>query len=415
MNDIARTNGFSTVSLVRAAAVWGPGILVMLADTDAGNVVAAAQGGALFGYRLLPLILLLIPMLYLVQELTARLGVYTGRGHAELIRERYGLGWALVAVAGLAAAAIGSLVTEFTGVAGIGEMFGVPRALTLPMAAAALLLIVGAGAYRRVERAAIVIGLFELAFFVVAWAAHPSLTAMASDAIRLPFGDRQFLYMIAAIIGATFNPWMIFYQQSATVDKRLQPADLRHARIDTAVGAVLTQCLTGAVLIAAAATFAYGAAPASLSSVGEISGALTPSLGVAAGKIVFGAGVLGASLVAAIVASLALAWGVGEIAGYKRTLEFHPFAAGWFYGVYVLCVVGSAFAVWTASNLVWLNVAAQVLNAFLMPLVIGFLVALAATALPEPCRVSGWRLRLIVGICAAVSALGVIGGLQALL
>ena len=414
MNGEARTKGLNTASIVRAAAVWGPGILVMLADTDAGNVVAAAQGGALWGYRLLPLILLLIPMLYLVQELTARLGVYTGRGHAELIRERYGLGWALLAVAGLAAAAIGSLVTEFTGVAGIGEMFGLPRSVTLPMATAALLLIVGAGAYRRVERAAIVIGLFELAFFAVAWAAHPSLAAMAADAVRLPFGDRQFLYMVAAIIGATFNPWMIFYQQSATVDKRLQPADLRHARIDTAIGAVLTQCLTGAVLIAAAAAFAYGAAPASLSSVGEISAALTPALGAAAGKVVFSAGVLGASLVAAIVASLALAWGVGEIAGYKRTLELHPFAAGWFYGVYAACVVGSAFAVWAASDLVWLNIAAQVLNAFLMPLVIGFLVALAASALPEPCRVSGWRLRLIVGICGVVSALGVFGGVAGL-
>ncbi len=368
----------------------------------------------MWGYRLLPLILLLIPMLYLVQELTARLGVYTGRGHAELIRERYGFGWALVAVAGLAVAAIGSLVTEFTGVAGIGEMFGLPRELTLPMAAAALLLIVGAGAYRRVERAAIVIGLFELAFFVVAWAAHPSLAAMASDAIRLPFGDRQFLYMAAAIIGATFNPWMIFYQQSATVDKSLQPADLRHARIDTAVGAVLTQCLTGAVLIAAAAAFAAGGAPRSLSSVGEISAALTPSLGEAAGRIVFGAGVLGASLVAAIVASLALAWGVGEIAGYKRTLELNPFAAGWFYSVYALSVVGSAFAVWIASDLVWLNVAAQVLNAFLMPIVVGFLLALATTALPEAHRLSGARLWLIVAICAVVSALGVTGGLASL-
>jgi Mn2+/Fe2+ NRAMP family transporter len=415
MNDIARTNAFNSVSVVRALAVWGPGLLVMLADTDAGNVVAAAQGGALWGYRLLPLVLLLIPMLYLVQELTARLGVFTGRGHAELIRERYGLGWALLAVAGLAAAAIGSLVTELTAVAGVGEMFGLPRSFTLPMAMVALLAIVGAGAYRRVERAAIVIGLFELAFFVVAWAARPSLAAIAADSLRLPFGDREFLYMVAAIIGATFNPWMIFYQQSATVDKRLQPADLRHARIDTAIGAILTQCLTGAVLIAAAAAFAYGEAPTSLSSIGEISGALTPALGAAAGKIIFGAGVLGASLVAAIVASLALAWGVGEVAGYKRTLELHPFAAGWFYGVYALCVTGSALAVWTAADLIWLNVAAQVLNAFLMPLVIGFLVALAATALPEPYRVGGWRLRLIVGICTAVSALGVIGGLQALL
>ena len=211
---------------------------------------------------------------------------------------------------------------------------------------------------------------------------------MARDAVSLPLGDRQFLFMVAAIIGATFNPWMIFYQQSATVDKRLQPGDLGHARADTAVGAVLTQCLTGAVLVAAAATFAYSAAPASLSSVGEISRALTPALGATAGKFIFGAGVLGASLVAAIVASLALAWGVGEIVGLKRTLENQPFAAGWFYGVYALAVVGSALAVWAASDLVWLNIAAQVLNAFLMPLVVGFLVALAARALPEPYRVA---------------------------
>jgi Mn2+/Fe2+ NRAMP family transporter len=409
MKGGARTNGFGAVSIVRAAAIWGPGLLVMLADTDAGNVVTAAQGGAQWGYRLLPLLIALIPMLYLVQELTVRLGIHTRRGHAELIRERYGHGWALLAVGGLAAAAIGSLITEFTGVAGIGEMFGLSRSFTLPLAAALLLAIVGTGSYRRVERAALLVGLFELSFFVVAWASHPSLAAIASDAVDLPFRDRQFLYMVAAIIGATFNPWMIFYQQSATVDKRLRPADLGHARMETALGAVLTQCLTGAVLIAAAATFA-ASAPASVSSVGEISRALTPALGATAGKVIFGAGVLGASLVAAIVASLALAWGVGEIAGLKRALETKPFEAAWFYGVYALAVVGSALTVWAASDLVWLNIAAQVLNAFLMPFVVGFLVVLAVTALPEPYRIGGWRLRLIVGVCTVVSALGVFGG-----
>jgi len=392
--------------------VWGPGLLVMLADTDAGNVVTAADAGARWGYRLLPLTLLLIPMLYLVQELTVRLGVHTKRGHAELIRERYGIGWAILAVAGLAAASIGSLVTEFTGVAGIGEMFGVSRAFTLPMAAATLLAIVGTGAYRRVERAAIAIGLFELAFFAVAWASRPNLAEIARDAVHPPLGDRAFLYMAAAIIGATFNPWMVFYQQSATVDKRLEPGDLGHARADTALGAALTQCLTGAVLIAAAATFADRAQPKGLDSVGAISAALTPALGTVAGSIVFGAGVLGASMVAAIVASLALAWGAGEIAGYKRTLELHPFAARWFYGVYALFVLASAFAVWTAADLVWLNVAAQVLNAFLMPLTIGLLIALAATALPEPHRVSGARLWTIVAVSALASAAGVWGGLQ---
>ena len=173
MNGDAQTNGLSAQSIVRALAVWGPGLLVMLADTDAGNVVTAAQAGAQWGYRLLPLLLLLIPMLYLVQEMTVRLGIYTGRGHAELIRERYGLGWALVALAGLVAAAVGSLITEFTGVAGIGEMFGVSRNVTLPLASLTVLGIVATGSYRRVERAAIVIGLFELMFFVVAWTARP--------------------------------------------------------------------------------------------------------------------------------------------------------------------------------------------------------------------------------------------------
>ena len=414
MDDSARTKRANPASLMRALAIWGPGLLVMLADTDAGNVVTAAQAGAQWGYRLLAPLLLLIPMLYLVQELTVRLGVFTGRGHAELIRERYGLGWALVAVGGLAVAAIGSLVTEFTGVAGVGELFGLSRGFTLPLAAAAILAIVGTGSYRRVERAALVIGLFELAFFAVAFAARPSLGRIAADAIHLPLGDRAFLWMVAAVVGATFNPWMVFYQQSATVDKRLQPADLPHARAETAMGAVLTQCLTAAVLIAGAAAFADGVATGRLTSVGDVSAALTPALGLLAGKVVFGAGVLGASMVAAIVASLAPAWGVGEIAGHKRTLEAHPFAAPWFYGPYALCVLGAAFAVWTASDLVWLNIAAQVLNAFLMPLVVGFLVALAANALPESSPLKGGRLWLTVAICALVSAVGVLGGVVGL-
>ena len=131
--------------------------------------------------------------------------------------------------------------------------------------------------------------------------------------------------------------------------------------------------------------------------------------------MVFGAGVLGASLVAAIVSSLALAWGVGEVAGYRRSLEHRPFQASWFYCVYAACVIASGAAVWFASDLVWLNIVAQVLNAFLMPLVIGFLVALAVRALPEPYRLRGWYLALIVGVCGAVSAVGVFGGVQALM
>jgi Mn2+/Fe2+ NRAMP family transporter len=400
---------------LRGVAVWGPGLLVMLADTDAGNVVTAAQSGTQWGYRLLPLLLLLIPMLYIVQELTVRLGIHTGRGHGELIRERFGIRWAALSTAGLAAATIGSLITEFTAVAAIGELYGVSRSLTLPFAAGALLAVVATGSYRRVERAALVIGLFEVVFFAVVWAAHPSLRTMAKDAVDLPVANTDFMYLVAAIIGATFNPWMIFYQQSATVDKKLQPADFKHARWDTGVGAILTQLLTAAVLIAAAATLATGNASTSLQSVGEISNAITPFLGDAVGRLVFSVGVLGASLVAAIVCSLALAWGAGEVAGYRRSLEDRPFQAKWFYGVYGVCVAGAALLVWLVPDLVWLTVAAQVLNAFLMPLVIGLLVALAVKALPNHIRLRGWYLWLIVSVCTIVSALGVFGGIQGVL
>jgi NRAMP (natural resistance-associated macrophage protein)-like metal ion transporter len=400
--------------ILRLIAVWGPGLLVMLADTDAGNVVTAAQSGAQWGYHLLPLILILTPLLYMLQELTVRLGLYTGRGHGELIRERFGSGWAWISTTGLAAATAGTLVTNLTCVAGIGELYGLTRNLTLPSAAAVLLIVVATGSYRRVERTAIIIGLFELAFFVVAIAAQPHLQTMAKQVFHPPISNREFLYLAAANIGATFNPWMVFYQQSAIVDKKLQPTEYKLARWDTAVGAALTQLLTGAVLVSVAATLASSGVRAKLNNVGEISNALAQILGVDAGRLIFSVGVLGASLVAAIVSSLALAWGVGEVTGYRRSLEYHPFKAGWFYGVYAICVVGAAALVWLTPDLVWLNIAAQVLNVFLLPLVVGFLVTLAARALPQPMRLRGSYLGVIIVVSGVVCALGLFGGIRGL-
>jgi Mn2+/Fe2+ NRAMP family transporter len=409
----------TSIAIARAAPGWrtiagavGPGFIVMLADTDAGNVVTAAQAGAQWGYRLLPLVLALIPMLYMVQERTVRLGISTGRGHGELVREQFGLGWALLSTLGLAAATAGSLITEFSAIAGIGELYGLSRSLTLPAAAVALLLIVLTGSYRRVERIAIGVGLFELAFFVVAWRAHPDFATLAKEVLRPPLGDPEFGYLAAAMIGATFNPWMVFYQQSAVADKKLGLADYAVARFDTAAGAVVTQLLTAAVLVAVAASLGAGGGQATLTSVGEISRAFSPVLGATAGGLVFSLGVLGAAIVAAIVSSLALAWGVGEVAGYRRSLEYRPFEARWFYGVYAACVIGAAVIVWMASDLVWLNIAAQVLNAFLMPVVIGFLVALAIRVLPDPLRLKGWRKWILIAVCTVVSTLGVVGGVR---
>jgi NRAMP (natural resistance-associated macrophage protein)-like metal ion transporter len=397
----------------------GPGILVMLADTDAGNVVTAAQSGAKWGYRLLPLLLGLIPVLYMVQELAVRLGVSTGRGFSELVRYRYGQRWAWVSVAGLAVGVAGSMITEFAAVAGIGELYGLSRNLTLPLATSALLIIVLSGSYRRVERTAILIGSFELAFLVVAAMTHPGVATIARNVIDIPIGNANFWLMAAALIGAVFNPWMVFYQQSATAEKQLDHRHYNAARADTAVGAVLTQLVSASVLFVAAAAFGANDAQVSLASVGQISEALTPHLGAIAGRLIFSLGVLGASIVAAIVCSLALAWALGEAVGHRRralnAAQIPLFRTPWFYGVYAACVLGGAALVWGVPNLIWLTIWAQIVNAFLLPMVVGFLVVLAASNLAGPNRLRGWYLTLVVIAVTVTCAGGIFGAIYGVL
>ncbi len=402
----------ATTRLARALAVFGPGLVVMLADTDVGSVITAGQSGVQFGYHLLGQQLILVPILYMVQELTVRLGIFTGRGHGELIRQSFGRFWAWVSAGGLAVATAGALLTEFSGVAGVGELYGVPRAVSLSLAAAALLAVVLTGSYRRVERAAIAVGLFEFAFFYVAWAAHPALGELGHGMVSIPWQNSQYLYLSAANIGAVIMPWMIFYQQSAVADKKLRPEHYSAACWDTAAGALLTQLVMAAVLIACAATIGAKNPHASLSTVGEMSQALTPFMGQFTGKLVFSLGVLGAGLVAAIVASLALAWGVGEVAGYRRSLELKPLQARWFYGVYAVCVVVGAALVAVWPNLVSLNVGVQVMNALLLPVVLGFLIALAIFSLPQERRLRGWYMWTVITVSALTTALGVYGGLS---
>jgi Mn2+/Fe2+ NRAMP family transporter len=398
--------------LRRFLAVFGPGLVVMLADTDVGSVITAGQSGVQWGYRLLALQLVLVPILYMVQELTVRLAIFTGRGHGELIRDTFGPIWAWVSALGLGVASVGALLTEFSGVAGVGELYGIPRYTSLPIAAVALLVVVITGSYRRVERVAIIVGLFELAFFFVAWAAHPALADLLRGSIDIPYRNPDYLYLSAANIGAVVMPWMVFYQQSAVADKRLLPEHLTAARWDTAIGALITQLIMAAVLIACAATIGRARPDASLATVGEMAQALTPFLGTAMGNLVFGLGVLGAGMVAAIVVSLAFAWGLGEVTGYRRSLEMHPLEARWFYGVYAVCVVFGALVVAVWPDLVSLNVAVQVMNAFMLPLVLGFLIALAMKALPGAYRLRGVYLWVVLVVAAVTCALGVFGGLS---
>ncbi|MGH8303529.1 MAG: NRAMP family divalent metal transporter [Steroidobacteraceae bacterium] len=389
----------------------GPGIVVMLADTDVGSIITAAQSGVQWGYRLLLLQLLLMPVLYIVQELTVRLGIFTGKGHGELIRNTFGSGWAWVSVSGLGIATVGALMTEFSGVAGVGELFGVPRAVSLSIATVLLLAVVLTGSYRRVERVAIALGLFELAFFVVAWRAHPQGAELASGLAHMPVSDSAYLYLVAANIGAVIMPWMIFYQQSAVADKKLRPCHYRHAQYDTAFGAVIAQAVMAAVLIAAAATIGKLHTNASLNSIGDITKMLVPVLGPNVGRVVFGLGTIGAAMVAAIVVSLASAWGFGEVTGYRHSLEHHPLDAPWFYGIYAAAVIGGAVIVDLVPDLVALNIGVEVMNALMLPLVLGLLVLLAFKALPPEHRLRGPYAWLVVAVSVLTAGLGVYGGI----
>ncbi len=395
--------------------VMGPGLVVMLADTEVGSIITAAQSGVEWGYRLLLLQLLLMPILYVVQELTVRLAIFTGKGHGELIRETFGPFWAWVSVTGLGIAAVGALMTEFSGVAGVGELYGVPRAASLSLSAGFLLLVVLTGSYRRVERVAIALGLFEFAFFFVAYAAHPNGLELARGLVQIPLRSGNYLYLVAANIGAVIMPWMIFYQQSAVADKKLRPEHYASARMDTALGSVITQAVMAAILIAAAATIGKSNTHASLNTIGDIANALVPFLGPNIDRLVFSVGTIGAAMVAAIVVSLASAWGLGEVTGYRHSLELHPLEAPWFYAVFTIAVVAGAIVIGVVPNLVALNVGVEVMNALMLPVVLGFLVLLAINALPDEHRLRGFYAWVVIAVSLLTAGLGVYGGLSGVL
>ena len=386
----------------RFALVAGPGMVVMLADTDAGSIITAAQSGAQWSYRLLLLQLVLVPILFIVQELTVRLGVVSRRGHGELIREQYGSGWAWVSVGTLVAACIGALLSELSGLAGVGLLFGVPAWVTMTIVVCGLTLMAYTGSYLSVERIAMAIGAFELVFLVVAWQAHPDAGAMTAGALSIPWKDPKYLYLVAANIGAVIMPWMVFYQQSAVVEKGLTTADLSAARWDTAIGALVTQVIMACVLVATAATLGSSGNHASLDTVEQIAQAIVPFLGEGTGKILFALGMTGSALVATIVVSLTAARTLGEVLGLKHSLEYAPREAPWFYGFYTVALVAGGVLVASGINLISLSVGVQVMNALLLPIVLGFLFLLARR-LPEPFRL-GRLYEAIVAVVIMVTA-----------
>jgi len=394
----------------------GPGLVVMLADTEAGSVIAAAQSGAQWGYRLLLLQVALIPALFMAQELASRLGLATRQGLAELALHRLGRWPAVFLLVTLAISCVGALVTELSGLAGVGQLHGVPVWQTSAVATAGLLTIVVTGSYRSVERVAIAVGLCELVFIALAWQARPEPAEIAAQILQLPLGDGGYLYLLAASVGSCVIPWAIFYQQSASIDKGLTRAHLVAARVETLAGAVLCQVITASILIAAASAFARGAGPAhSFNRVGEIADTFSAVIGPNAGRVLFALGLSGGALVAAIVVCLTAAWVFGEVLDLRHSLSESPAQAPWFYGAVATILIGGGTLVASGVNLVRLAIAVGVLNALLLPIVLGFLYQLARRELSEDLRLRGLYAVTVAIMFTLIAGLGLYASLASTL
>jgi Mn2+/Fe2+ NRAMP family transporter len=390
---------------------FGPGLVVMLANTEVGSVITAAQSGAKWGYRLLLLQFLIIPLLYTVQELAARLALGTGIGYGELIHQNFGRLMTIVAVTALTVSCFGTLVTQMVGLAGIGQLFGVPIWVSIVLLIVAILLMVGLGAHRSVERMVIAFGLFELGFLIMAWEAHPDIGRLTAGLFEMPLGNRDYLYLLAANLGTSVMPWAIFYQQSALIDKGLGIGHLKIARLDILIGAVLCQTVTAAVLIAAAATFAQQQQPVQLENVPQLATAFSATLGPVIGHVVFVAGLGGGALVATVTVCLTAAWALGEVAGVHHSLEHHPLQAPWFYAAFALILMLGGGLVASGVNLIRLSIAMGVVNALLLPIALGFLFQLARTKLADPMRLKGAYAATVGTIFFCAAATGVYAAL----
>jgi hypothetical protein len=242
-----------------------------------------------------------------------------------------------------------------------------------------LILVVGTGSYRSVERIALFLGLFELAFFVMAWKAAPDFSRVFAEARQVPLRDPAYLWLLAANLGTSIIPWALVYQQSASVDKGLGPGQIRLSRLETLAGVILCQAITSALLIAAAATLGNGE---KLGSVGEIEAAFAATLGPVAGRLVFILGLAGAALVAA-----------------------------WFYATIAAMLLAAGALVVSGVNLVSLAVGAGVANAILLPAILLLLLFLARTSLPPALRLHGPGGAATAAALLGVAALGLIAGL----
>jgi Mn2+/Fe2+ NRAMP family transporter len=355
-------------------AILGPGLVAANAGNDAGGILTYASAGSQFGYRTLFLMVLVTVALVVVQEMCSRLGAYTGEGLGALIREQFPLRSGATAMVLLFIANAGLTVSEFAGIGASMELFGVSRYIAVPIALAGIWAVTVLGNYSRAERVFLVMGLVFIAYPVAAVLAHPHWGTVVSNLVWPHFlHTKAFLLLAVALIGTTITPYMQFYIASAVVDKGVTPDTYRSERIDTVNGAILSDAVSIFIIIATAAVIG-GTGP--LSSVSQAAAALRPVAGAGASQL-FAVGLLGASVLAATVVPLSSAYAIAETAGVERSLSRKLREAPVFYGIFTMQLVIGAIVALLPGNLVELVINAQVLNGFITPVLLTYVLILA--------------------------------------
>jgi Mn2+/Fe2+ NRAMP family transporter len=330
--------------LVTFLMVFGPGLIVMEADNDAGAVSTYMQAGAQYGLHLLWLLVVLLPICYFVQEMVARLGIATGKGHAAMIYERFGRWWGHFSLIDLLAVNFLTLITEFAAISLALSALGVSPYVSVPVSALGLTLMVVTGSYLRWERMVTVLCLIDLTWFGLAYVVHPDWAAVAHNTMvpTLPFNGvtSGLVFLVIAIVGTTIAPWQLFFQQSCVAEKRLRFSDLKWARLDTLIGATFTVCVAGAMMLVGNYGYQHGIA---FQDPAQFAGAILPTAGhfVRDGILLLtvNAAVLGTTAI-----SLASAWAYGEVKGWEHSLHKKLWEAPGFYATYIACV-GAAAAI----------------------------------------------------------------------
>ena len=343
---VARGAGRYSKFFARFRVLWllvGPGILVFLGENDAPSMLSYSADGARYGIGFfLPFVILTFVMGFIVQEMTVRLGAVTHRGHAELIFDRFGKFWGFFAMGDLILGNFLTLVTEFIGVrAGLG-FFGIRSTLAV---GGALVIVLGAittGRYWTWERITMGLAIFNGLFIPAAILAHPGARAVGHAFLTwtpLPHGNHyEILVLLLATIGATVTPWMLFFQQSAVVDKGMQPRDIAAGRFDTFLGALLASVFAIAAILATVPLFHHGIDPSQFQGA-EFAQALEPWIGHV-GAALFALGIFEAGIVAAIAISTSSAYAFGEVFQMGHSLN-RPLKDAW---PFYLTLIGSACA-----------------------------------------------------------------------